>query len=199
MIELKKLNPDQKKAVEFKGGSQMIVAGAGSGKTKVLTYKVAYLLKHGYKPDAILALTFTNKAANEMKERIVELVGKKAESIWMGTFHSIFARILRAEAKNIEYKSNFSIYDTEDSYSLVSNIMLNFNIEIEGLTVNSVRHRISYLKNHMIMPAEYRKKFVKSHKEEKIAEIYEEYQNRLIANNAMDFEDLVLKPIQLFN
>ena len=199
MIDIKKLNPDQQKAVEYTGAAQMIVAGAGSGKTKVLTYKVAYLLKHRYKPESILALTFTNKAANEMKERIVELVGKKAEAIWMGTFHSIFARILRTEAKNIDYKPNFSIYDTEDSYSLVSNIMLNFNIEIEGLTVNSVRHRISFLKNHMIMPAEYIKKFVKAFRDEKIAEIYEEYQKRLIANNSMDFEDLLLKPIQLFN
>jgi DNA helicase II / ATP-dependent DNA helicase PcrA len=199
MIELKKLNPDQHKAVEYTGAAQMIVAGAGSGKTKVLTYKVAYLLKNSYKPESILALTFTNKAANEMKERIVELVGKKAEAIWMGTFHSIFAKILRTEAKNIDYRPNFSIYDTEDSYSLVSNIMLNFNIEIEGLTVNSVRHRISFLKNHMIMPAEYRKKFVKGYRDEKIAEIYEEYQKRLIANNSMDFEDLLLKPIQLFN
>ena len=199
MIELKKLNPEQQKAVEYTGAAQMIVAGAGSGKTKVLTYKVAYLLKHGYKPETILALTFTNKAANEMKERIVELVGKKAEAIWMGTFHSIFARILRTEAKSIDYKPNFSIYDTEDSYSLVSNIMLNFNIEIEGLTVNSVRHRISFLKNHMIMPGEYRKKFVKGFRDEKIAEIYDEYQKRLVANNSMDFEDLLLKPIQLFN
>lgn len=199
MIDIKKLNPDQQKAVEYTGAAQMIVAGAGSGKTKVLTFKVAYLLKHAYKPESILALTFTNKAANEMKERIVELVGKKAENLWMGTFHSIFARILRTEAKYIDYRPNFSIYDTEDSYSLVSNIMLNFNIEIEGLTVNSVRHRISFLKNHMIMPSEYRKKFVKSFRDEKIADIYEEYQNRLIANNSMDFEDLLLKPIQLFN
>ncbi|MBK9097849.1 MAG: UvrD-helicase domain-containing protein [bacterium] len=199
MIDLKKLNPDQQKAVEFTGPSQMIVAGAGSGKTKVLTYKVAYLLKQGYTPESILALTFTNKSANEMKSRIVELVGKKAESIWMGTFHSIFARILRIEAKYLDYNPNFSIYDTEDSYSLVSNIMTNFNIEIEGLTVNSVRHRISFLKNHMIMPAEYQKRFVKTFKDEKIAEIYEEYQKRLVANNAMDFEDLLLKPIQLFN
>ena len=199
MIDIKKLNPDQQKAVEYTGAAQMIVAGAGSGKTKVLTFKVAYLLKHAYKPESILALTFTNKAANEMKERIVELVGKRAENLWMGTFHSIFARILRTEAKYIDYKPNFSIYDTEDSYSLVSNIMLNFNIEIEGLTVNSVRHRISFLKNHMIMPSEYRKKFVKSFRDEKIADIYEEYQNRLIANNSMDFEDLLLKPIQLFN
>ena len=199
MLDLKKLNSAQQKAVEFTGSAQMIVAGAGSGKTKVLTYKVAYLLKHGYKPESILALTFTNKAANEMKGRIVELVGKKAESIWMGTFHSIFARILRTEAKHLNYKSNFSIYDTEDSYSLVSNIMMNFNIEIEGLTVNSVRHRISFLKNHMITPAEYRKKIAKSNKEEKIADVFEEYQARLVANNAMDFEDLLLKPLQLFN
>ena len=199
MIDLKKLNSAQQKAVEFTGGAQMIVAGAGSGKTKVLTYKVAYLLKHGYKPESILALTFTNKAANEMKERIVELVGKKAGSIWMGTFHSVFARILRAEAKHLNYKSNFSIYDTEDSYSLVSNIMANFNIEIEGLTINSVRHRISFLKNHMITPSEYRKKIGKSIKEQKIADVFEEYQERLVANNAMDFEDLLLKPIHLFN
>ena len=199
MIDLKKLNSAQQKAVEFTGGAQMIIAGAGSGKTKVLTYKVAYLLKHGYKPESILALTFTNKAANEMKERIIELVGKKADSIWMGTFHSIFARILRAEAKHLNYKSNFSIYDTEDSYSLVSNIMANFNIEIEGLTVNSVRHRISFLKNHMITPSEYRKKIGKSIKEQKIADVFEEYQERLVANNAMDFEDLLLKPIHLFN
>ena len=199
MIDLKKLNPDQQKAVEFTGPAQMIVAGAGSGKTKVLTYKVAHLLKHGYAPESILALTFTNKSANEMKSRIIELVGKKAESIWMGTFHSIFARILRVEAKHLDYNPNFSIYDTEDSYSLVSNVMTNFNIEIEGLTVNSVRHRISFLKNHMIMPSEYQKKFVKTFKDEKIAEVYEEYQKRLVANNAMDFEDLLLKPIQLFN
>jgi len=199
MIDLKNLNPEQKKAVEYKSGPQMIVAGAGSGKTKVLTYKVAYLLKHGFKPESILALTFTNKAANEMKARIVELVGKKAESIWMGTFHSIFAKILRVEAKYINYKNNFSIYDTEDSYSLVSNIMTNFNIEIEGLTVNSVRHRISYLKNHMITPEEYRKKHAKSTKEEKIADIFDEYQKRLAANNSMDFEDLLLKPLELFN
>jgi DNA helicase II / ATP-dependent DNA helicase PcrA len=198
MIDFKKLNPDQQKAVEYTGAAQMIVAGAGSGKTKVLTYKVAYLLKHSYKPESVLALTFTNKAANEMKERIIELVGKKAESIWMGTFYSIFAKILRTEAKNIDYKPNFSIYDTEDSYSLVSNIMINFNIEIEGLTVNSVRHRISFLKNHMIMPAEYKKKYMKSFRDEKIAEIYDEYQKRLVANNSMDFEDLLLKPIQLF-
>ncbi|MEJ2194363.1 MAG: UvrD-helicase domain-containing protein [Ignavibacteriaceae bacterium] len=200
MIDLKNLNSVQREAVEYTGSPQMIVAGAGSGKTRVLTYKIAYLLsKQKYKPDSILALTFTNKAANEMKDRIKELVGKKADKIWMGTFHSIFARILRIESKYTGYKSNFSIYDTEDSVSLVSNIINYFDIDIEGVTPHSIRHRISFMKNHMIMPEEFRKSHVSSFIDEKIADIYEEYQKRLFANNAMDFDDLLLKPIELFN
>ncbi len=199
MINLKSLNKEQKKAVEYDSGPQMIVAGAGSGKTRVLTYKVAYLIENGYKPENILALTFTNKAASEMKERIRELVGTKADSIWMGTFHSIFARILRVEAKSLNYGSNFSIYDMEDSQSLVSNIITNFDINVEGITPNSVRHKISNLKNHMIMPDEYNKNHVKSFIDEKVGEIYVEYQKRLVENNAMDFDDLLLKPIDLFN
>jgi len=199
MVNLKILNNEQKKAVEYDGGPHMVVAGAGSGKTRVLTYKIAYLIDIGYKPEAILALTFTNKAANEMKERIISLIGSKAEQLWMGTFHSVFAKILRIEAKNINYECNFSIYDTEDSHSLVQNIISNFNIEIDTITPNSIRHRISYLKNHMIMPKEYRKKHVENFIDEKIADIYDEYQKRLKENNAMDFEDLLLKPIELFN
>ena len=198
-MNLKTLNDAQKKAAEFDGGPSMIVAGAGSGKTRVLTYKVAYLIDKGYKPDSILALTFTNKAANEMKARIRELVGAKADHIWMGTFHSIFARILRIEAKNLNYGTNFSIYDTEDSLSLVQNIITNLEIDIESLTANSVRHRISYLKNHMILPPEYKKSIAKSFIEEKIAKIFEEYQKRLVEDNAFDFDDLLLKPIELFN
>ncbi len=197
-MNLKSLNQQQKKAVEHDKGPSMIVAGAGSGKTRVLTYKVAYLISNKFKPDEILALTFTNKAANEMKARIRELVGAKAERIWMGTFHSIFARILRIEAKYLNYKSNFSIYDAEDSLSLVQNIISNLNIEIEGTTPNSIKHKISYLKNHMIMPDKFRKKHIDSFIDEKIADIYEEYQKRLVENNAMDFEDLLLKPIELF-
>jgi DNA helicase-2/ATP-dependent DNA helicase PcrA len=197
-MNLKTLNAPQKKAVEFDKGPSMIVAGAGSGKTKVLTYKVAHLLSKKYKPDSILALTFTNKAANEMKSRIRELVGAKADQIWMGTFHSIFARILRIEAKSLNYKNNFSIYDAEDSLSLVQNIISNLNIDIEGVTANSIKHKISYMKNQMVMPAEYRKKHADSFVEEKIADVYDEYQKRLVENNAMDFEDLLLKPIELF-
>ena len=198
MINLKSLNPSQKKAVEYDNGPSMIVAGAGSGKTKVLTYKVAFLIDRGYKPDTILALTFTNKAANEMKDRIRELVGSKADSIWMGTFHSIFAKILRIESKSINYGSNFSIYDAEDSKSLVTNIISDFNLNIESLTPNAVKHKISFLKNHMIMPDEYREK-INSSLEEKIADVFDEYQRRLVENNSMDFEDLLLKPIELFN
>jgi DNA helicase-2/ATP-dependent DNA helicase PcrA len=199
MINLKTLNNEQKKAVKQTDGPIMIVAGAGSGKTRVLTYKVAYLVDKGVNPENILALTFTNKAANEMKERIRELVGAKANSIWMGTFHSIFARILRIESKQIEYESNFSIYDTEDSQSLVQNIITNLNIELEAITPNSVRHKISFFKNQMVLPEEFKKKHVHSFIDEKVAEIFEEYQKRLYENNAMDFEDLLLKPIDLFN
>jgi DNA helicase-2/ATP-dependent DNA helicase PcrA len=198
-VNLKALNPEQRKAVEYNDGPVMVVAGAGSGKTRVLTYKIAYLVDNGYPPENILALTFTNKAANEMKERIKELIGTKSDALWMGTFHSIFARILRIEAKHLDYRPNFSIYDTDDTQSLVQNIMSNLNIEIESLTTNSIRHRISYLKNHMIMPREFRKKHITSFIDEKIADIYDEYQKRLFANNSMDFEDLLLKPIELFN
>ena len=199
MVNLKSLNSEQRKAVEYDSGPEMIVAGAGSGKTRVLTFKVAYLIENGYEPESILSLTFTNKAANEMKARIRELAGIKADKIWMGTFHSVFAKILRIEAANINYKSNFSIYDAEDSHSLVSNIISNFEINLDSVTPNSVKHRISFLKNHMIFPKEYRANHVKSFIEEKIADIFEEYQKRLIENNAMDFEDLLLKPIEMFN
>jgi DNA helicase-2/ATP-dependent DNA helicase PcrA len=199
MLSTKSLNSEQKKAVEQINGPVMIVAGAGSGKTKVLTYKIAYLLDQGVDPESILALTFTNKAANEMKQRIKKLVGNKADSIWMGTFHSIFARILRIEAKFLNYERNFSIYDAEDSSSLVSNIISNFNIELESLTTNNIKHRISFLKNHMIMPPEFKQHHIKNPvTDEKIAEIYVEYQKRLKENNAMDFEDLLLKPSELF-
>jgi len=199
MVNLKELNKEQKSAVEFDNGPQMIVAGAGSGKTRVLTYKIAYIIDKGYAPDSILALTFTNKAANEMKDRIRGLIGSKADQLWMGTFHSIFARILRIESKFINYASNFSIYDAEDSLSLVQNIITNMNIDLDAINPNSVRHRISFMKNHMVMPAEFRKKYHGQFLEDKIADIYDEYQKRLVANNAMDFEDLLLKPIEMFN
>ncbi len=196
---LNELNEQQKEAVLYNSGPHMIVAGAGSGKTRVLTYKIAYLINEGTDPSSILALTFTNKAAKEMKDRIRSLIGKKADSLWMGTFHSIFARILRIESKSIDYRNNFSIYDREDSTSLVSNVMQALNINIDTLTASGIQHKISWLKNQMITPEEYSKSFATTLPEKKIAEIFIEYNKRLKENNSMDFDDLLLKPIELFN
>lgn len=196
---LETLNEKQREAVEYNKGPHMVVAGAGSGKTRVLTYKIAYIIKDGFEPSQILALTFTNKAANEMKERVVELVGKKAEKIWMGTFHSIMARILRVESGRLGYEPNFSIYDKEDSVSLVGNIITAFNINLDGFTPNAIQHRISNLKNHMVYPEEFAKHMASNNFERKLADVYKEYNFRLKENNSMDFDDLLLKPIELFN
>ncbi len=195
---LSQLNEAQLEAVEFNSGPHMIVAGAGSGKTRVLTFKIAYLIDKGLEPSSILALTFTNKAAREMKERIKQLIGKKADELWMGTFHSIFARILRVEPNFIGYRPNFSIYDREDSVSLVSNVMSNLNITIESLTPTGVQHRISFLKNQMMSPTDFEKSQSLTPADKRFVEIYTEYNKRLFENNAMDFDDLLLKPIHLF-
>ncbi len=195
---LKSLNENQREAVKCLKNSQIVVAGAGSGKTKVLTHKIAYLIEQGYEPSSILALTFTNKAAMEMKDRIKKLIGKKANGLWMGTFHSIFAKILRIDAVKLGYKQNFSIYDRDDSVALVSHVMQALDISSDLFTPNSVQHRISNMKNHMVTPDDFRKNFADSSADEKFANIYEEYNKRLFENNAMDFDDLLLKPIQLF-
>ncbi|MBD3411177.1 MAG: AAA family ATPase [Ignavibacteriales bacterium] len=198
MINLKSLNSEQKEAVKHDTGPSIIVAGAGSGKTRALTYKVAYLLDSGVEPRTILALTFTNKAANEMKERIRDLAGAKADYLWMGTFHSICARILRVEAEEIGYSKNFSIYDTEDSASLVANVAEELNISLEETTPNRVRGKISYLKNQMIFPDDYRKTKRRQSYDARFQKIYDEYERRLKINDAMDFDDLLLKPLELF-
>ncbi|NOX19571.1 MAG: UvrD-helicase domain-containing protein [Chlorobi bacterium] len=196
---LNSLNESQLKAVEYNKSAHMIVAGAGSGKTRVLTVKIAYLLNEGYEPESILSLTFTNKAANEMKERVQKIVGAKAKKIWMGTFHSTFARILRTEAETLNYRTNYSIYDKEDSVSLVNNVMNALDIQLDGMTPAKVHHKISNFKNHMISPEDYADNIAKSAFERKIGQIYAEYNKRLIENNAMDFDDLLLKPIELFS
>jgi DNA helicase-2/ATP-dependent DNA helicase PcrA len=196
---LKSLNENQTEAVEFNSGPHMIVAGAGSGKTRVLAHKIAYVIHSGFNPAQILALTFTNKAAEEMKERIKALVGAKSKQIWMGTFHSILARILRAEAQKLNYSANFSIYDKEDSVSLVNNILQSTNISIDELNANNIHHRISNLKNRMIYAEEFADNIADTPTDKKIAQIYIEYNKRLLENNSMDFDDLLLKPIELFN
>jgi len=198
MSFLKELNPDQRKAVEAVAGPVMIVAGAGSGKTRVLTYRAAHLIALGVRPDSILALTFTNKAANEMKGRIVSLVGPESRNIWMGTFHSIFARILRFEAERIGYQRSFTIYDTDDSMSLIRGIMNSFGISGQQFSPQGIRARISKAKNLMSTPAMMREGDADA-MTDRTATVYEEYERRLKKSNAMDFDDLLLKPLELFS
>ncbi|MDE3057749.1 MAG: UvrD-helicase domain-containing protein [Bacteroidota bacterium] len=194
---LEQLNPVQRKATAEKDGPVMIIAGAGSGKTRVLTYRVAYLIQQSVQPYEILALTFTNKAAKEMKSRIEKLVGVQATNIWAGTFHSIFARILRRECEALGYDRSFTIYDTEDQLNVVKAIMASQNISAQQFNPRAVHSRISGAKNQLVSPEQY-DAMAKDPFSQKTAEVYAEYQKKLFANNAMDFDDLLLKPIELF-
>ena len=153
---LDELNPEQQKAAMHINGPLLIIAGAGSGKTKTLTYRIAYALSQGVQSSSILALTFTNKAAEEMKSRISTLIGAtQAKSIWAGTFHSIFARILRFEAEHIGFTSSFSIYDTDDSLNMIRSVMRDAGISAQQFTPQSIKGRISHAKNLMISWQEY--------------------------------------------
>lgn len=196
-LDLSVLNPEQRIAVEEIDGPCMIIAGAGSGKTRVLTYKVANLVESGVSPFNILALTFTNKAANEMKERVGALLNMNADRIWMGTFHSLFARLLRMEAEKIGFSRNFTIYDTDESISVIKQVMADNGISTEKTNPRGVQSTISYLKNKIILPEDF-SLTANSFYEKIIDKIYPEYQKILFRNNAMDFDDLLLKPIELF-
>ncbi len=201
---LDELNENQRQAVEYVDGASLIIAGAGSGKTRVLTYKIAYLLKKGFAPSSILALTFTNKAAREMKSRIAELVGEGiAKYLWMGTFHAIFSRILRAEAEKIGYTSNFSIYDTSDSNSLIKSIIKSLNLDDKTYKPNMVQSRISSAKNNLITHNAYgsHAELVESDQYAKVPrmhEIYQIYTEKCKQADAMDFDDLLLQTNILF-
>ena len=197
MSLLDQLNPVQRDAASVINGPEMIIAGAGSGKTRVLTYRIAHLLNAGIPPYEILALTFTNKAAKEMKERIERLIGHHAHSVWAGTFHSIFARILRQECEPLGYTRSFTIYDTDDSIGVIKNIMNGMNISLQQINPRGVLSRISGAKNQMISPREY-EELAHDLFDQKVAEIYPEYVKKLHKSNAMDFDDLLLKPIELF-
>ncbi|MEO8209976.1 MAG: UvrD-helicase domain-containing protein [bacterium] len=196
-LDLSVLNPEQKKAVEEIEGPSIIIAGAGSGKTRVLTYKIAYLLESGVSPFEILGLTFTNKAANEMKERILKLVGPGYERMWMGTFHSIFARMLRMEAELLDFTRNFTIYDSDDSVNFVKQLMINNSLPVDNPTPKGIQNAISSLKNKLILPKEF-SAMAKTSFDKKVDIIYEDYQKSLLKNNSMDFDDLLIKPIELF-
>ena len=195
---LKELNDVQRDAVTTIEGPLLIVAGAGSGKTRVLTYRIAYLLACGVRPWSVLSLTFTNKAAREMKARIADLVGDEAAApLWMGTFHSVFSRILRREAEKLGYTSSFTIYDTDDSLGVVRTAMTQFGISQQDFPAKMILHRISQAKNSMVGTGEFRSR-AGSLADEKIALVYESYESRLKRNNAMDFDDLLVKTITLF-
>ena len=195
---LENLNDVQRQAVENTDGPTLIIAGAGSGKTRVLTHRIAWLLADNVQPWRILALTFTNKAAREMKKRIGELVGeRRAGPLWMGTFHSIFSRILRREATAIGYTSSFTIYDTDDSLAVIRQIMNARGISPKDYSPKAIRNRISGAKNSMVNPGLYRTQAGNAF-EERVARVYEDYEGKLRANNALDFDDLLVKTIELF-
>lgn len=198
------LNESQYAAVAYNDGPSLVIAGAGSGKTRVLTYKIAYLLDHGYEPWNILALTFTNKAAREMKERIARQVGMdRARYLWMGTFHSLFSRILRAEAAHIGFPSQFTIYDASDSKSLVRTIIKEMGLDEKVYKPGSVQARISNAKNHLVTPGAYaaNKEAYEGDcaaKMPAIRDIYARYWERCRQSGAMDFDDLLVYTYLLF-
>ena len=201
---LDELNESQRAAVLYNEGPSLVIAGAGSGKTRVLTYKIAYLLDNGYEPWSILALTFTNKAAREMKERISRAVGaEKAKYLWMGTFHSVFARILRTEAAALGYSSNFTIYDSSDSKSLIKSLLKELNLDEKVYKPGLVQSRISNAKNHLVSAQAYAAsgEFYRSDAEAKIPamrDIYIRYCERCKQSDAMDFDDLLVNTYLLF-
>src|SRR5438045_2239659 len=197
---LDELNAPQREAVEHKDGPLMIIAGAGSGKTKVLTTRIAHLMGyHHIDSFNILALTFTNKAAKEMKERVERILGNtEARNLYIGTFHSVFARILRAEASKLGYPSNFTIYDTDDAKSVVKTVINELALDDKHYKPNIVYNRISSAKNSLIGPAEYMNDWAIQQEDTRanrpaIGLIYDAYAKRCFKNGAMDFDDLLFK------
>lgn len=201
---IEELNEGQRNAVLYNDGPSLVIAGAGSGKTRVLTYKIAYLLENGYQPWNILALTFTNKAAREMKERIARQVGpERARHLWMGTFHSIFLRILHVEAGHIGFTSQFTIYDTADSKSLIRSIIKEMGLDEKVYKPGMVQARISNAKNHLVSPAGYanNKEAYEGDRAAKVPalrDIYQRYWERCRQADAMDFDDLLFYTFLLF-
>ena len=199
------LNDSQKKAALKINGPIIIIAGAGSGKTRVLTFRIAYLISQGIDPFSILSLTFTNKAAKEMKKRVGELVNEsESRNIWMGTFHSVFAKILRIEADKLGYTSSFTIYDTQDSDRLISSIIKEMGLSKDSYKPKQIRNRISTLKNNLITVESYEsdfelKEYDEIAKRPLFGKIYLEYTKRCFKSNSMDFDDLLVKTNELLN
>ena len=205
MSYLNELNEAQRNAVLHKEGPLMVIAGAGSGKTRVLTFRIAHLIHNGVDPFNILALTFTNKAAREMKSRISKIVGDhEAKNLWMGTFHSVFAKLLRFEGHHLGFPSNFSIYDTQDSQRLISSIIKELGLDKDVYKYKQIQQRISAFKNSLItVKAYYNNPELQEAdaiaRKPRMGEIYNEYVNRLFKAGAMDFDDLLLRTNELLN
>ena len=197
-MNLQDLNPMQRLAAETLQGPVLILAGAGSGKTRTVTYRIANLLDHGVPAYRILALTFTNKAAREMRERVEGLVGNSAGEMWIGTFHSVCVRILRRDCDKIGYKSNFTIYDTDDQTRVLKDIYKQSGIDDKLYPIKEIHAKISDAKNHMFTPDEWFMNTDKSFRMQKIHDIFVLYEQRLVSANAMDFDDLLLKTLHLF-
>ena len=193
------LNPPQREAVAQTEGPVLILAGAGSGKTRVLTHRIAYLMdEKGVNPWNILAITFTNKAAQEMRERVDKLVGFGSESIWVSTFHSACVRILRRHIDNLGYDTNFTIYDTDDQKSLIKDVCRKMNIDTKIYKERSLLAQISHAKDELLTPDDMEMKAAGDYNMKKVASVYREYQAALRKNNALDFDDLIVKTVELF-
>lgn len=200
MVDISTLNDMQQKAVLQTEGPVLILAGAGSGKTRVLTHRIAYLLQNkGVKPWNVLAITFTNKAATEMKERVEDLVGSDARDMWVSTFHSSCVRILRAHIDKLGYDNSFVIYDTEDQKSLVKQCIKELNLNEKNYQPRGVLGEISTAKNELMSPKTFEAEAQGDYRKEKIASIYKKYQDKLLHNNALDFDDIIFKTVELFS
>ena len=196
---LEGLNPEQREAVMHDEGPLLILAGAGSGKTRVITHRIAYLIRErGVSPWAILAITFTNKAASEMKQRIADLVGPVSRNMWVGTFHSMFVRILRRHPEATGYSSSFAIIDSDDQRSLIRELMNDLNIDEKLLSPQAVHGAISSAKNRLISPEDYRSRMGSDIRRRQIANVYQRYQQRLVESDVMDFDDILGVTVQLF-
>jgi len=206
---LKNLNPRQKEAVETTAGPLLILAGPGSGKTRVLTHRIVYLIQCGINPENILAVTFTNKAADEMRQRVIKLIGKQSAmpftpldamrlTGFIGTFHAFCLRILKQEIKNLGYKNSFVIYDEQDQLSLIKKISQELEIDKEQFKPGVISSKISSLKNELISPSTSSGQ-AENYFEETIAKVYEGYQKYLEKINALDFDDLIMLSVELFS
>lgn len=197
-MNLNDLNPQQREAASTLEGPVLVLAGAGSGKTKMLTYRVANLIEHGVKPWHIMAITFTNKAAREMRERVVKLVGEDGNDVWVSTFHAACSKILRRDIEKLGYNRNFVIYDDADQKSALRRILTELNLDEKVYSLASVKSIISHAKEKLLSPTEWKLTAPPDYRNETYYDIYVRYEKQLKENNALDFNDLIIRTLELF-